>query len=140
MDISDEGYAINVLRKWYDASGISMSFSQVVDQLRTRGTFLTQFGKAVRKLELPKVQSAMTELGDDQGSRIPSTSEFFEAVSLEAGSVSVSDVGKAAAQGVSQAADVVVSTAKAGAVVYAAIAGLGVLMLLLSMRKERSSA
>lgn len=101
--IDNRSAAINVLRFWYDASGLqswvslSDGFPTAIDHLDAMSpSFLENFGAAARLTSQDKQKSAMQRLAADNYGSYPSIPEFGQYLAADAGVFNSKDLSLAA--------------------------------------------
>lgn len=145
--MSDETFAINYLRFWYNASNVSafpssayISYPAFIASLRDGTTFLKEFGKAVKDIRQDKVKSALVELAKKNPNVIPTKYDFFQASINAASNVTVGDIAGAAADGVKQAGKIALFAGGTYALVMGIAAVAVFAPLIMEEFKARKSA
>jgi hypothetical protein len=111
--MSDETWAINYLRFWYNASNVSkfpssayISYPAFIAKMRDGTTFLVEFGKAVKNIRQDKIKDALEKLAAKNPNVIPTKYEFFQASVDSAAVVTFGEIAGAAADGVKDTAKI----------------------------------
>lgn len=115
---------VQAMRYWYDASGRSKlklgTFSGALDYYRrVSPKFESNFGDAAASIPQKKVKAAMTKLGESFGIQFPPYNEFFNYLSVSAGSWNWDDTKAVAEKTVKD----VQKTALLGLGIWAVFAG-----------------
>lgn len=141
--MSNETFAINYLRFWYNASNVSafpssayISYPAFIASLRDGSTFLNEFGAAVKDIRQDKVKTALEELAKKNPNVVPTKYDFFQASVNAASNITVSDIAGAAADGVKQAGKIALF---AGGT-YALVMGVAALAIFAPMVMEEFKA
>jgi hypothetical protein len=81
---------------------MSITMQDLIAELDSQApTFMDNFGAAARSVPIDKDRAAMEKLAMDwRGPIMPNYQEFFNALSLEAGSLNFNDVKKAAVESI----------------------------------------
>lgn len=132
-NVANDTLAVQALRYWFQASGLSVAvvtdFQKAVDYYRSKGSFMDQFGAAVRSVPMDRVKSAMEKLGRNTGTDYLTPSDFFNALATEVGTPTFGQVAAAAGDGVLAAGTAALDFGKSSLLLYVAIAAIGIFVL-----------
>jgi hypothetical protein len=126
---SADTLSVTALRFYFDAGGTLVgTFEAFVQYYRSKASFMTQFGEAVRSVPIDRVKHAMLTLAG-RISGIPDPSDFFNALASEVGTPTFGQVAAAAGDGVLAAGAAAFDFGKSSLLLYVAIAAIGVFVL-----------
>lgn len=135
--MSNRDYFINYLRFWWNATPSkalfgSVGFSNALAFYDKDAYFIESIGKTVRSIPQDKVKRAFESLAEQHGTNYPPKTAFYDALVAEVGTLSFTDVKDIAVE----SAEEIGTLAKYGLGIWAAIAGVGALLVILSFRKK----
>lgn len=143
MTLTNRDWAINVLRKWWNATPmVVIGFSTFQDAIRKYdvGNFLDQFGSTVRKLDQSKVDAAMQKLAAKYTHTYPDKLEFFNVLAVQVQAFTLDDAKDVAVQTVKDVGKVAAFGLGSGLTIAIVIgvAYLAVTSGMLSTRRARA--